>query len=647
MLHRLNSLDIFATQFSLNSTKGSRTYNTAGGGLLTIIAVILFSIITYIVSSDYLDTTKPVVSVNKIKMKKPERIDLFKNEVISAFSIFAGRFFTKDQTRKFMTTRVEIVTTEEDADGKRVETVQPYETDVVDNLKHPDLSKLGIRGLKEASQQIDLYENFGGNFIFPDIDSEDFWIAGSTFNLPYRRLRIKVFPCSLPDPSQCASQKELAGALFGNQVLSKAVNFSDKANPKRFFSDADTVIQFGLSSTIIVNTYYKKNLIYDDDLGMVGKRLSHSFVDVDKFGSILKTRLSPVTHCTEAQIDGGACQPYMEVNWKASFEKTVIQRRYITPFDVVSEIGGFWDLINYAILAVYFYYNTRSYTRFIRSQLVGGYLEMDRMRLGEGVRRTPDQIKRMKSSLMDKRLLKHNPDSKRISFRHILETDVDILKLIELNNKSKLLVEALSNGLNFSPLTAELIFRKKIEGVRGTKKSNRGEKGSSKLTKKLGLFEKANLAQGNSSKAAENASKQIIPEELNFVFGIQDDRVPKSQRGLNLEGITSQGGSPPSRNGERGVSGVVDPGSGQGFADNAYSRKKLQREENGPKRAQKNQQKIEKHKENEKIAQKKFVTHPKQPKKRLKRPLGSKSSIGSRRFTPMNMRRGLFRGRKK
>ena len=257
-MKKIRTLDYFAPKFSLNTKKESKNYNTVLGGLLTILAVILFSAIAYVVGSDYLDTTKPVVSVNRIKMKAPERVDLFRNEVMGSFTIFTTRFFTKEETRRFMTTRVEIVTTDVDSNGNRVEKAQSYDSDILDRLKNPELVRIGTRGLIEASDEIDFYKRFGGVFIVPDITPSDFWIAGSKFNLPYRRLRIKVFPCSLPNPSDCASITELADAQFGNLVLSKVANYSDKANPKRFFADADTVIKFGLSSTVVANIYYKK-----------------------------------------------------------------------------------------------------------------------------------------------------------------------------------------------------------------------------------------------------------------------------------------------------------------------------------------------------------------------------------------------------
>ena len=174
-----------------------------------------------------------------------------------------------------------------------------------------------------------------------DASVNDLHIHGSTFNLPYRRLRYRIYPCSLPNPADCASFEELAGLQFFNIGMFRAGNYSDKASPKILFGEVETIVPLSITSTVVMTTYLKKNFIYDDDIGFLGERLTSTYVDTDKFISAPKTRLNPTIYCTTAQIDGGLCEPYLEMVWRSSFEKTVIQRRYLTIFDVISEIGGF------------------------------------------------------------------------------------------------------------------------------------------------------------------------------------------------------------------------------------------------------------------------------------------------------------------
>ena len=137
MIKRLRSFDVFGRTFSLYAMKGKKTFTTATGGLLTLLAIILFSIITYIVLSDYRDTTKPVVSVNKIKMKAPLPINFHENGIISAVAAFHLDFLKSEQTKKYFTLRPEIVTTTKDAEGNYVEKVEDYRATISDNLNDP------------------------------------------------------------------------------------------------------------------------------------------------------------------------------------------------------------------------------------------------------------------------------------------------------------------------------------------------------------------------------------------------------------------------------------------------------------------------------------------------------------------------------
>ena len=121
-----------------------------------------------------------------------------------------------------------------------------------------------------------------------DASINDLHIHGSKFNLPYRRLRYKIYPCSLPNPADCASFEELAGLQFFNIGMFRAGNYSDKANPKVLFGEVETIVPLSIASTVVMTTYLKKNFIYDDDIGFLGERLTSTYVDTDKFISTPK-----------------------------------------------------------------------------------------------------------------------------------------------------------------------------------------------------------------------------------------------------------------------------------------------------------------------------------------------------------------------
>ena len=510
MLQKLRSFDIFGRPFSLDTLRGSGTNTTVIGGLLSIFAFVLFSAITYRVGIDFLDTTKPVVSVNRVKMKAPERFQLFDYEVLSSIGALHHKFLNQEEMKRYFTLRYQFVTTAKGADGQNQETVETVPTTLVANLKNPKMKELAIKSLNLTSgrDDINLLRLFGDAVIFPDINPEDIWISGSKLNLPYRRMRINIYPCSLSNPSDCAPVEDLAALAIGNFALTKVANYSNKRDPLGINADVDSSVFLGIGHTGLFTTYLKQNLIYDDDRDLLDERLTHTYLDVDKLESRTRTRLSGSIHCTVAQIDGGLCEPYVEISWKSSFEKMIIQRKYTTPFEAFSEIGGFCDLISYGIMTFYVYYSTKSYARFVRSQLVEGFVELDGMRQGEGAKRTPGEVNRMKAMLMKDKVPSHldsDSDLGKMSFGEILNHQADLKKLVSLSFKSKILVDTFAEGPVFHTLANRMIVQKKREA---RKPSESGKTKNQKVVKN----------RKNPPKKIQNLSKKGILNPENHQF---------------------------------------------------------------------------------------------------------------------------------
>ena len=76
MLKKLREYDTFGQPFAFNAFKDSGTFTTAFGGILTIIWMVFISAVSFVIIRDYLDTTKPVVSVNRIRLEKEASLDL-------------------------------------------------------------------------------------------------------------------------------------------------------------------------------------------------------------------------------------------------------------------------------------------------------------------------------------------------------------------------------------------------------------------------------------------------------------------------------------------------------------------------------------------------------------------------------------------
>ena len=518
MLQKISSFDFFGNPFILNSKKRSKTYTTVIGGLLSIFTFVIISIITYIVVSDYRDTKKPVVSVNKVRLKAPLSINLFDHEVFSMFGAVHREFLSFEKSKKYLTIWVEIVTTTQDAQGNFVDKIELFDHNIIENLKSEGMKKLATNGLKNIAGNFDYFNLFKNNAVFPDLTQKDFYIKGSRDNLPYRRRRYKLYPCSLPNPADCASFNDLAEFQLGNTGLYKVANYSKKKDPLGYAGDSEDVFPLTISESVIITSYLKENFIYDKDLDLVGeRRLSNTFVDIDRIKSVSKSRLSGSIHCSKAQINAGTCEPYMEMIWRSSYDKMVIERKYVTPFEAFSEIGGFFDLIFFGITAIYFYSNTRSYAQFIKSKLTDGYLELDQKRLGKDEKRSEDQIRRMRSKLMELKLEKEEPVIDKLPFKELLNTKSELKDLVELSFKAEIILQALiKNKKIFSALTLKLIYLKNTSKTNTSEKSivedrpQHGEQYAKEISKKRQILSQRNrLDGGGGTPKIKRAKKRL------------------------------------------------------------------------------------------------------------------------------------------
>ena len=452
MIKKIKNLDVFARSFSFRATKKSNSFTTVIGGLCTLFTGIMVLLIGLNISSNFIDTKNPVVSVNKIKLRKAPRLNLLKNHTRMAFIVLNATDVLKSwQIEQYFTFECQIITTTtRDSDGRLVDEVKPVRMVDCGSTRNYTKSK---REQEEALKNSKKEESDGGGgsqlffntTICPDFEEEDWHIMGSPSNLPYRRIVFKIYPCSLPDRSQCANLLQLSLTIIGNIPTIKVANYNSKNEPLQFFVDGDSGSYVDTASKTVMNTYYKENEIYDDDSDFLDEKLSFSYIDVDRVNKVSGSRLSGSYYCTKGQIESGACEAYTDVVMRPSFEKTVIKRRYKKFFSSVSEIGGFADLIIYGVWALYWVYNYWAYQRWVRGQLVDHFVELDK-------RRSLGEVKRLRTRMMSladgngrekMRERGKTGESSGLAFRRFFNSKVDFEKLFELNCQSKVLLLAI------------------------------------------------------------------------------------------------------------------------------------------------------------------------------------------------------------
>ena len=345
------------------------------------------------------------------------------------------KFLTVEESKRYVTFNGEIKTSKK-MNGEEVHTIKRFEMKLCQQVDDEVVKDLLKTGLTKTESKIDNEALFSDSVLCGEVTEEDPFLQGSKLSLPYTSHDFLIYPCSLPDPAQCASLEELSAFQIGLVQLVKVAKYSQKADPLKPALDPDTIFYVDISTRTQITNFYKMNQIYDDDIGIVGERLTQEYIDTDKTTTVTGSRLTQSVHCTKQQIATGFCEYYTKIINRSSNEKMVIERRYKQFFGVISEIGGFNDLIIIILWAVYFFYNSYSYKKMIRSQLdaslsgFGGRKESSKENL-EGEAQNPSkkdgELSRKWIGKLDKNI---GP---------LPELNL----LIEINAKSRIVIEAI------------------------------------------------------------------------------------------------------------------------------------------------------------------------------------------------------------
>ena len=277
MKERIRNCDGFSQKFSFHLNKKTRTYQTKCGGVLTLLVFILSVLVALRILIRFLNTEKPVVSVNKVRLSRPAHIDLIKSQVSSAYITFNGVDFLKvPETAKYFTFYSGLKTTTRDSKGGFSEHYRPKMMVSCLNTSTQEMREMVKIGLTETSSAVDYTALFSESVLCADNPIEEFHIEGSKAKLPYKSFDVKIYPCSLEDASQCASLQELTWTQIGIAPMIKVANYSRKRQPLNFFMDADGFFYIDVASKTQITFYYKKNLIFDNDIDMVDQRFTQT-----------------------------------------------------------------------------------------------------------------------------------------------------------------------------------------------------------------------------------------------------------------------------------------------------------------------------------------------------------------------------------
>ena len=223
----VKNLDIMGEKFKFNYSTTGTTFKTRLGGIVTL-AVTLVSLVALVfISSQYFDTSSPVVTTNRELSSSVQSTNLYGKDVVIAVSVTSGGLIEPLKMNNIITLVGQFLT----------KTVDPST-----NTTKVDLSKKfsykPCPQIGEDRSVVDLLEKLVDNvdlriFLCPNFKEVDYdvTISSDPEKLSSTSLSLKVYPCSLADRNDCYTRSKMLRSKFSYIHISHLISPSKYEDP--------------------------------------------------------------------------------------------------------------------------------------------------------------------------------------------------------------------------------------------------------------------------------------------------------------------------------------------------------------------------------------------------------------------------------
>ena len=319
--------------------------------------------------SEYFDTGAPIVITAVEFNSEFSDTNLYKEQFLTPFSILVGGQMLPAQAMwRYITPVIEI---EEHFYSSQTGNLQ---LKLLHRFQYIPCDQVRDEIVKNFSEMINsASSSLSAKGLCPDFgdSSAQFRAQRNLSNATYTTPKLKFYPCSLSDRTQCASHQELALATVAYPFLEKLLVSSNFTDPVSLFPD-NKVFDLDVSINKKKEFEIRKNRIEDDTSIFRGPRVRTEFVTQIKLESDIKKRSEAQIHCDGARVAMGVfggCQEYASFSYMPSSKISKIRRNYKKITTVLGELGGFIKLVTAIVFFLYSYYNARSVRHYLARSL--------------------------------------------------------------------------------------------------------------------------------------------------------------------------------------------------------------------------------------------------------------------------------------
>ena len=369
-LQKLKNFDIMTPHIQLNigGKSGVKTYF---GVAMTVLYLISIAIFAYIILLTFLATDSPSVNEEQSQSKINPKVDMVENDLfpVSYLMLGVNILVPSDQISKYFTifyNKFRVITII-DANGTPNLTLFTEQMPVIpcsQALKNATLAQVYSKYLNT-----EFFQNHGmAAGLCPQFDPQESYIAGGGSQNYIDVLNLEFYPCSLPDPTKCATIDELLNVGVVVTLPSSSVTLSNYANPVTTYlnTDVNYYVSQASAQRYILQLMYTE--IWDTSQILFTSSLRSNFSSIEKsiFGVI--GRDPNQLNCSNTTIFiNSACIPYLEFQFNSGPTRRKFTRSYKTVTQALSQFGG----INSMVMLVFVYINL-IYNHYAKKTLLVG-----------------------------------------------------------------------------------------------------------------------------------------------------------------------------------------------------------------------------------------------------------------------------------
>ena len=388
-------IDYLGEEFQFRFDTPTGGFQTTLGGYITLLLIFISLTLFFPVFNQFLDTSSPTVATSKQITSKINSVNLYEDD-LSIPIILGNHLSFIYEFERYATIKLRIYSQKYNANKSAYDFEVHHEFDYV-HCENLNTSKM-VDGLFNLSTGIPGLQSL---VLCPDFKGKEkeFRIFDDFNTFTSRRADIYIYPCSLEDSSECATENELSGLTAWYLDQRKLLKSEDYKKPLDKFL---RVSQLKLNpwTTKFVNMGVTRNKVYDDRFEFEGPVLKTEYSsmdlkeeDVSVKDAQFHCRKNDLTHVTNY----GDCEEYLSIAYSLTGEEVVVTRSYVRLTTIIGEYGGLMKVITEVLFFLYGFYNYWRVRRFI-SEHVGGKVVGGDEKFLEGLMEYKEPIKPNKSS---------------------------------------------------------------------------------------------------------------------------------------------------------------------------------------------------------------------------------------------------------